>query len=158
MDAFLAPFVNDLTTLYVNGITVQIDAHSYTFHAALLAFLADNLAAHAVAGFKESFSFAKRICRTCMATVSSIQSLYNEEQCELHTCVEHKMQCLDLWSDENPQHVSKEYGINRRSILENVPGFSVINGMPHDIMHDLSEDNGIETFLRHCIQSKLFCN
>lgn len=31
------------------------------------------------------------------------------------------------------------YGINRTSVLEEVPGFSVINGLPHDVMHDLFE-------------------
>ena len=31
------------------------------------------------------------------------------------------------------------YGINRRSVLEDVPGFSVVTSLPHDIMHDLFE-------------------
>ena len=35
-----------------------------------MAFLADNLAAHEIGGFKESFSFARRFCRSCMATAA----------------------------------------------------------------------------------------
>ena len=31
------------------------------------------------------------------------------------------------------------YGVNRSSILDEVPGFSIINGLHHDIMHDLFE-------------------
>ena len=34
---------------------------------------------------------------------------------------------------------STTYGINRRSILETVPHFSVVRNLPHDIMHDLFE-------------------
>ena len=136
MDAFLSPFVDDLNTLYLDGISVVVDSQRYVFHGALIAFLADNLAAHSVGGFKQSFSWAKRICRSCMATVLSIQISYCEDDCELQTAAEHERQCMLLWSDEN---FSKEYGINRRSILENVAEFSVVNGIPRDIMHDLFE-------------------
>ena len=34
-------------------------------------------------------------------------------------------------------HHSTNSGINRRSILEDIPGFSVVSGLPHDIMHHL---------------------
>ena len=74
IDAFLSPFVDDLNTLYIDGVSVDIDSQHYIlFQGVLIAFLADNLAAHSVGGFKESFSRAKRICRSCMATVSSTQ-------------------------------------------------------------------------------------
>ena len=56
IDAFLSPFVDDLNTLYLDGISVIVDSQHYVFHGALIAFLADNLAAHSVGGFKESFS------------------------------------------------------------------------------------------------------
>ena len=49
IDAFLSPFV-ELKSLYLDGIRVN----ECVIRGALLAFLADNLAAHAVAGFKES--------------------------------------------------------------------------------------------------------
>ena len=79
IDAFLSPFVDDLHTLHLDGVSVVIDSQNYVFHGALIAFLADNLAAHLVGGFKESFSWAKRICRSCMATVPSIQISYCED-------------------------------------------------------------------------------
>ena len=75
---------------------------------------------------------------------------YCEDDCELRTAEEHDRQCLLLWNDSNSLKVSTEYGINRRSILENVPGFSVVNGIPHDIMHDLFEGvviTGLKNFL-----------
>lgn len=39
IDTFLAPFVNDLKVLYLDGITA---ANSMVFHGGLLAFLGDN--------------------------------------------------------------------------------------------------------------------
>ena len=159
IDTFLSPFVDDLNTLYLDGISVVVDFQRYVFHGALIAFLADNLAAHSVGGFKESFSWAKRICRSCMATVSSIQISYCEDDCELRTAAEHERQCLLLWTDDSPPNISKEYGINRRSILQNVPGFSVANGIPQDIMHDLFEGvvaTELHLFLTHCVGSRFF--
>lgn len=44
--------------IYLDGVSVVIDSQHYVFHGALNAFVADNLAAHLVGGFKESFSWA----------------------------------------------------------------------------------------------------
>lgn len=57
IDCFLKPFVRDLNKLYCEGVTVTLNGVSQTFFGGLLAFLADNLAAHTLAGFKESMSF-----------------------------------------------------------------------------------------------------
>ena len=62
IDAFLKPFVEDLKSLYLDGITVDYQGgQTYTMYGGLLAFLADTLAAHALGGFKESMSFALRM-------------------------------------------------------------------------------------------------
>lgn len=55
IDRFLYPFVDDLKTLYLDGIDVQVEGEVKTFHGALLAFLGDNLASHCIGGFKQSF-------------------------------------------------------------------------------------------------------
>ena len=65
IDKYLSPFVDDLKKLYCDGISVSIGGNECKFYGGLVAFLADNLAAHAVGGFKESISFALRICRSC---------------------------------------------------------------------------------------------
>ena len=52
-----------------------------------------------------------------------------------------------------------KYGINRRSILQNAPGFSVATGIPQDIMHDLFEGvvaTELQLFLTHCVESRFF--
>ena len=158
LDAFLSPFVNDLKTLYLDGITVSIDGKQSTYYGGLLVGLADNLAAHALGGFKESHSFSLRICRTCMITTEQAQSAFTENDCQLRTCDEHEEQC-HLLSGALGSHFSTTYGINRRSILEDVPGYSVITGLPHDIMHDLFEGAvgyELKLLIQHCVKSHYF--
>lgn len=68
IDAFLLPIVEDLKILYCDGITVPVGGKECTFYGAVLAFLADTLAAHSLGGFKQSMSFALRVCRSCLST------------------------------------------------------------------------------------------
>ena len=77
-------FVYDLKTLYVDGVTAEISGKVCTFYGGLLAFLADYLAAHAVGGFKQSSSFALRICRSCMITTDLAQECFVETNCHLN--------------------------------------------------------------------------
>ena len=128
IDTFLKPFVEDLKRLYVDGITISIDSKVSTYYGA---FLADTQAAHKVGGFKGSVSFAHRICRSCMATRDGTQSLFDEGQFELRSPEQHEMQCQSLVG-VNFHNNSVKYGINRTSVLEEVPGFSVVTGLPHD--------------------------
>ena len=53
----------------------------------LFTFLADNLAAHLIGGFKESMSFSLRICRTCMITPDLMQlnRHFTESNCFTNT-------------------------------------------------------------------------
>lgn len=66
IDDFMAPFLEDIKTLYCNGLTISVGGVDRVLHGGLLAFLADNLAAHLVGGFKQSMSLALCICRGCM--------------------------------------------------------------------------------------------
>ena len=156
IDSFLEPFVDDLKTLFLDGVVLQNGSDSRTYFGALLAFLADTAAAHKVGGFKESVSFANRICRSCMATKSSSQSCFSEDQFTLRTPEDHEDQCLALCNDSHPG-ASVEFGVNRASILQNVPGFSVASGMPHDVMHDLFEGvvhYELKLLMQHCVSEK----
>ncbi len=155
MDAFLSPFVDDLKALFCDGITVTIGAETRTFFGGLLAFLADTLAAHAVGGFKESMSFALRICRTCMITPTQSQICLNEASCQLRNPDTHFEQCQLLEGPFLGDHYSTNFGINRCSILEDVPGFSVTTCIPHDIMHDLFEGvvpYELKLLIIHCVE------
>ena len=127
-------------------------------HGALIAFLADTLAAHAIGGFKGSMSFALRICRTCLVTFDQIQECFSESSCALRTAESYFEQC-SLLDGPLQSHYSTTYGINYMSVLEEVPGYSIINGLPHDIMHDLYEGivpYELKLLLRHCLNSMYF--
>ena len=117
VNTFLAPFVEDLKKLYCDGIVASVGGQSKKFHGALLAFLADTLAAHAVGGFKGSMSFPLRVCCTCMATAEQVQVCMLESSCTLRTSDSHFEQCC-LLSGPLQSHYSKVYGINFMSILE----------------------------------------
>ena len=52
LDKVLEPFARDLKTLLADGVTISCNGSSRTYKGALLAFLADNLASHALGGFK----------------------------------------------------------------------------------------------------------
>ena len=126
-----------MQNLACNGLTVAINGNNNHFKVGLLTLLADTLAAHALGGFKESMSLAHRICRSCMATTAQIQSCFLESEYELRTPLNHHIQLQSL----TPSHSvnSTEYGINRRSILDDIPHFSVVGNLSHDIMHDIFE-------------------
>ena len=56
-------------------------------------------------------------------------------------------------------HYSTNFGINRHSILEDIPGFSVATCIPHDIMHDLFEGvvpYELKLFIAYCTQGRNF--
>ena len=158
INAFLSPLVEDLKKLYCDGINVCINGEVCVIHGTLLAFLADTLAAHMVGGFKGSMSFALRVCRTCLITPQQLPSCFSETTCTVRTPEIHFNHCSVL---EGPlqAHYSTSYGVNFYSILEDVPGFSVVNGLPHDIMHDLYEGivpYELKLLLCYCLDQTFF--
>ena len=156
LNQILQPFLCDLQTLATDGVVVLINSVERTFRGALLMCLGDNLGSNSLGGFKESFSFAFRFCRTCYITNSTYKALSDSSKLQLRSDDKHHREC-DLVDGPLHGHYSKTYGINRRSILLDVPHFSMFNGgLPHDIMHDVLE--GVASLellllLRHCIIS-----
>lgn len=88
----------DLKTLYCDGLTISVAGQKRVFYGGLLAFLADNLAAHLVGGFKQSMSFALGICRGCMVTHDLSQKCITETDCVLRSADTHFEQCMCLTS------------------------------------------------------------
>ena len=134
INKFLSPFVNDLKKLYCDGIQILVEGKTRLFFSALIAFLADTLAAHFVGGFKCSMSFALRVCRSCMVTSSQLQKCFVEDSCTLRTADSYFEQCC-LLCGPLQTHYSKKYGIYFMSVLEEAPGYSVINGLPHTVQN-----------------------
>ena len=103
---------------------------------------ADNLASNLLGGFKEG-STALRGCRQCLATPSEMKTVFKENQLKLRTPTEHASQCDDLEASTTKaefDHLSTEFGINRRSILNELIYFDVCSGaLVQDVMHDVLE-------------------
>ena len=69
----------------------------------------------------------------------------------------HDLHCKEL-EGHNRLNASIDYGINRHSLLNTLPYFSVVTGIPHDIMHDLFE--GVVPYelklFKYCISKSYF--
>ena len=93
-----------------------------------------------------------------MITKDEAQSCFRESDCVLRTPEEHFEECQKLTGLSN-YPCSINSGIYRLSILEEIPEFSVVNGLPHDIMHDIFEGVAyyeLKYILCYCFQEKLF--
>lgn len=127
------PLLHDLVTLEQQGVFID---HLGTFiKGTVQCVVADNLGAHGLAGFVESFS-GDYFCRFCTATRSEIQSkevkngefaLRTEELHHAHVASarEKGVAC---------------YGVKNTCVLaESLSFFKVTAGFPPDVAHDLFE-------------------
>ena len=140
LDAILKPFLNDVNTLSTTGIEITTSiGTTHTFRGALVVFSADNLASNYLGGFKKSFSFAFRYCRTCLCIRESASNSFVSELFQKRSDTSHQSH-LQLLDGPAADHSSKTYGINRSSSLLGVRFYSMFNGgLPHDMMHDILE-------------------
>ena len=157
LDAILEPFIKDLNLLTSRGISVNVKGILRTFRGGLLCFLADNAASNALGGFKESFSFSFRFCRTCLATKDSFREHFLPHLFMKRTDTNHKNHCAEIQGPLQ-DHYSKTYGINRQSKLMDITNFSLFNGgLPHDFMHDILEGVAqleIKLLVKHMVDLK----
>ena len=114
---------------------------------------ADNLGSLLLGGFKESCT-SYRMCRQCMATKEDSETMvslkidyvllllrmqFTEKEFELRDKTSHEQHCKSVQEDSSG-NASKEYGINRNSILNQLNYFHVCDGsLLPDIMHDILE-------------------
>jgi hypothetical protein len=159
LNKILEPFIADVNTLSSTGISITVNEVSRTFRGALLTLLADNLGSNDIGGFKKSFSFSYRFCRTCLVTKDSLSSGYSSEEFMLRDNASHLSQ-LSMLNGPASDHYSITYGINRRSCLLDVENFSLFDGgLPHDVMHDILEGiapKQIKQLLYHYTMNGLF--
>ena len=93
-----------------------------------------------------------------MITPEESQTCYSESGCVLRNPEQHFNEC-EMLQGPLGSHYSTNFGINRCSILEDVPGFSVVTGIPHDIMHDLFEGivpYELKLLIIYCVRKKYF--
>lgn len=131
----LRPLIQDLVFLEQQGIYVeQLGA---TVRGTVFIVAADNLAAHSLGGFFESFTVSQ-VCRFCMAKREEIQhkevrtGLFQPRTEESHD--KHVQDVLQASTN------AKKYGVKESCPLtETLKHFHVVNGYPPDILHDFLE-------------------
>ena len=152
LSTVLETFITDIKTLETQGITVDINGHAKVFKGSLLSCVADNLAAHAIGGFLESFS-ALRFCRFCMISKEQLAEVFLGPR---RNIVSYNEQCVLV--EQNPD-LSKIYGLKRKSCLNELQYFHAVDGLPPDITHDVFE--GVAKFvlcdvISYCISEDYF--
>lgn len=132
-EKILRPLLHDLQTLEQQGVYVhQLETF---LKGRVQCVVADNLAAHSMAGFIESFS-GEYCCRFC--TASRADSQTNEVKAGEFTL---------RTAEEHQRHVklAKEKGVNviavRKACVfsDSLSYFNVTTGYPPDLAHDLFE-------------------
>lgn len=129
------PLIYDLKLLEQNG--VYLEQLGASVKGTLLYVAADNLAAHSLAGFLESFTVDK-FCRFCLASSRDTQQ---QEVCsgffQLRDKESHDRQVQEMREDPG---MTRAYGVKGACPLtENLEHFHVVSGYPPDILHDILE-------------------
>ena len=140
----LQPFLQDIKTLEDDGVYIPLLGKSLKGTVQTVA--ADNLGAHTMAGFVESFS-GDYYCRYCTGKSCVVQShcvasgVFNPRTKQLHEC-----------HVKSSQETNKNcFGVKRECVLtEHLLYFNVVSGYPPDLAHDLFEGI-VPTELSHCL-------
>lgn len=124
----------DLKTLEEVGVYIETfgDCLKGTVHSVV----ADNLAAHGLAGFNESFR-STYFCRFCLATQTEMQNLDAVTGgLEMRRKDSHDSLVQELETNETEDN----YGVKRSCVLsDHLSFFHPITGFPPDVLHDLFE-------------------
>ena len=136
-EAVLQPLLADLKYLQESGVEIVTKLNQkLTVKGKLVSISADNLSAHAVAGFQQHFH-AGRICRTCLADHADIAEKFVPSDFRLRTADIHSYH-LEAVS-ANPLNATV-YGVKGPCPFSNIlPDFDVTQRFPHDVLHDLAE-------------------
>lgn len=129
-EKFLEPLIKDLKLIEQQGI----DA-SENFGVKLFCVCADNLGAHSLAGFQESFTVDK-FCRFCLVSHSQI-AIVKASEFQLRTVEQHNRFLEEL--NQN-QAIKSVNGVKRECVLsKHLTFFHPVTGFPPDILHDFFE-------------------
>jgi len=136
-DRYLYPLLRDLSFLETAG--VYIEALGDSIKGSVTAVVADNLAAHALGGFLESFGpNVKYPCRFCTASSDDIQNVETSlSEFTRRTPLEHNLHVKTL--TENPS-VGSVFGVKKDCEMHKyLQDFHATTSLPPDISHDLLE-------------------
>ncbi|KAK6488872.1 hypothetical protein HHUSO_G7827, partial [Huso huso] len=107
-ESIVEPLVCDILRLHVEGVEIEINGQLHNIKGTLVTVSADNLTAHALAGFSGSFSNG-RVCRYCLCHYKDIAEKNCEEDCVIRSSSVHSyhLQCV-----ENDPSSRSVYGVN----------------------------------------------
>lgn len=154
--AIMQPLLRDLLTLEEEGIIIEKPEGNFQMKGSVTAVVADNLGAHGIGGFMESFN-TLRNCRFCMVVRNVMVASLDVTISPLRTVAGYTEQVQVV--TEAPG-LANTYGIKQDSPLNQLQHFHVINGLPCDLAHDLFESglvcDVIEKVVMYCVQQGFF--
>lgn len=130
-DAFLYPLIKDIKSLERDGVFVEV--LDKFVKGTVFCVCADNLGAHSLAGFFESFNVDK-FCRFCCIDQDQIATV-EPRDFQLRTVHHHDTYVEELESSDK-QSVN---GVKGACALSNLYYFHPVTGFPPDILHDFFE-------------------
>jgi hypothetical protein len=140
VENLLCDFVKGLQKLY-EGVLLNVAGSEKLCHGLLAYVVGDTLAAQMLGGFKEGVGTATKPCRTCEISHNQLPDSRLDNSFVRRDEQEHRDRCTSLngLSKKARAYWSQEYGINSKSLLLDIPGFSITKGILHDPMHVLLE-------------------
>lgn len=132
-EKFLDPLIKDVKSLEQVGIFAP--ALQQYIKGTVFCIYADNLGAHGLAGFQESF-IVEKFCRFCLISQKQIA---NTEPGDLllRTPEQHNSLVEELQKGDQPQSLN---GVKKECVLsKHLSYFHPITGFPADVLHDFFE-------------------
>ncbi|KAL1252219.1 hypothetical protein QQF64_020015 [Cirrhinus molitorella] len=131
--AVLAPLLRDVHILEQDGVFIERVGRNVK--GTIFCVSADNLAAHGLSGFVESFKEGY-VCRFCLATREQFKAT-EARQFSLRTKDSHD---LHVQTIQERDTCSNHFGVKASCVLrDSLDYFHPITGFPPDVLHDLPE-------------------
>ncbi|CAF1964375.1 unnamed protein product [Rotaria magnacalcarata] len=134
---FYEPIVNDLNDLQCNGLMINKFDTQSIFSFSTIA--ADNLAAHELAGFQQTFS-SGYFCRRCLVTYENRLLPLTDVHFIQRTHLQYNKYLNSL---ENDLQMKSKFGVVGPSPLNGLQNFDPTSSFPGDLMHDFYEVLGV---------------
>lgn len=152
----LNDFLSNVSNAAEHGLNIKGD----TYPCALHSYIGDSLAAHAVAGLKESFNpNIQQQCHRCLTPASQFSSVLSHNDSHPKTDVIYNDQIERLVSSSHMQAlISRETGLKDVSLFHTIDYFSSVDDILFDIMHIFLEGiapKQTALFFRHLIDDKI---
>lgn len=145
-----APLLNDLKILEQDGVYIETLGDS--IKGTVFSVVSDNLAAHGMAGFNQSFRSVYS-CRFCLYSKTDVQTLdATTDACQMRSIDQHDHLTQQIQENEN---VGETYGVKGTCVLsDELVYFHTITGFPPDLLHDLLE-GVVPVELALCLQGMI---